>query len=481
MKELVEAIREQCPPVTWQRAVTLARTANVHGKRTHNDELELRVATKGGMTSPLVVLSPKQLDWSCECDSAEAACIHVAAAALYASAAFERGESMTELSTPTVKVSHRLKREGGSLRLDRFLRRGDALTPLHARLTQLKQRETGDLAIAQGDLNVDIALAPMLGGRVPRPVMERVLNALAQCTDVTLDDKPISVAFQPLIRARVEDHAAAFAGRRAGSDVGEVFDNGAGSTRRAAPRRRVACRRATSRAAQGRIYEFGQVADLVGGFAAPTSRMPVAVQSKLLPNATAMTPRLVLQTEYDGEALTVLPTLVYGDPPCARVDAGKLTYLGGALPLRNERKEERLASDLDAHLALRVGHSSRFSGLAAVEVAERVRRFGQATVLGNGLLACFVAPELKASLNVAGDQFDLSFESLGGDRPERRRAPRDRGGGVARIPPRRGAGSAHRRRLRAAACGLPEPLRPSRRRSRRRESRSRRAFGRVGA
>jgi hypothetical protein len=48
MKELVDAIREQCPPATWQRAVTLARTASVNGKRTHNDELEVRISTKGG-------------------------------------------------------------------------------------------------------------------------------------------------------------------------------------------------------------------------------------------------------------------------------------------------------------------------------------------------------------------------------------------------------------------------------------------------
>ena len=418
MKQLVDAIREQCPPATWQRAMTLARTANVHGKRTHNDELELRVATKGGMTSPLVVLSPKELDWSCECDSAEAACIHVAAAALYASAAMERGESVTELSSPTVKVAHRLKREAGSVRLDRFLRRGDALTPLHARLTQLKQRETGDLAIAQGDLNVDIALAPMLGGRVPRPVMERVLNALALCTDVTLDDKPITVGTsQPMIRARVEDHPNGFRlVAEQDPDVGEVFDNGAvihkGVLRPVGELDLSA--RDVDELRKGRIYEFGQVADLVGRVLPHlTSRMPVTVQSKLLPNATAMVPRLVLQTEYDGEALTVLPTLVYGDPPCARVDAGKLTYLGGQLPLRNERKEERLASDLDAHLGLRVGHSVRFSGLQAVETAERIRRFGQATVNGNGLLACFVAPELKASLDVSGDQFALTFESFG--------------------------------------------------------------------
>src|SRR5689334_8397325 len=103
MKQLVEAIRAQCSATTWQRAGQLARTAQVHGKRTHNDELELRMATKGGMTSPLVVLSEKNLDWSCECDSEENACIHVAASALYVAAALERGEGVEELTAPTAK------------------------------------------------------------------------------------------------------------------------------------------------------------------------------------------------------------------------------------------------------------------------------------------------------------------------------------------------------------------------------------------
>ncbi len=418
MKLLVEAIREQCSAATWQRAATLARTAKVHGKRTHNDELELRMATKGGMTSPLVVLSEKNLDWSCECASEERACIHVAASALYVAAALERGEKISELTAPTAKVCHRLKREGSQLRLDRFLRRGDQLVPLHARLAQLKQRgeSEGDLAIAQGDLNVDIALAPMLGGRVPRPVMERVLTALAQCTDVTLDDKPITVGTaRPLIRARVEDHPDGFRlVAEQDPEVGEVFDNGAVVV--AGVLRPVGeldlSGRDVDELRRGRVYEFGRVADLVGRVLPHLEqRMPVAVQSKLLPNATAMVPRLVLATEYDGEALSVLPTIVYGDPPCARVDGGKLTYLGGPLPLRNERKEERLASDLDAHLALRVGHSSRYSGLSAVDMAERMRRFGHASVQGNGLQACFVAPELQASLDVSGDQFDLNFAS----------------------------------------------------------------------
>ena len=83
MQALLDAIRERCPPPVWQRATQLAQNATVTGKRTHNDEVELRVITRGGMASPLVCLSPADLDWSCECDSQDDACIHVAAGAMW--------------------------------------------------------------------------------------------------------------------------------------------------------------------------------------------------------------------------------------------------------------------------------------------------------------------------------------------------------------------------------------------------------------
>src|SRR5689334_23848059 len=123
MQELLAAIRAKCSPQLWSRATTLAQNATVTGKRTHNDELELRVLTRGGMASPLVCLSPGDLDWSCECDSDDEACIHVAASALWVADAAARGEEITGLTAPTAKIAYRLLRQDGALRLDRYQRR----------------------------------------------------------------------------------------------------------------------------------------------------------------------------------------------------------------------------------------------------------------------------------------------------------------------------------------------------------------------
>ena len=58
----------------------------------------------------------------------------------------------------------------------------------------------------------------------------------------------------------------------------------------------------------------------------------------------------MVQTEFVDGALAVLPLLVYGDPPVARIDGGKLKYLGGALPVRNEDRERRLQDELNSRL-----------------------------------------------------------------------------------------------------------------------------------
>ena len=74
-------------------------------------------------------------------------------------------------------------------------------------------------------------------------------------------------------------------------------------------------------------------------------------------------------------ALRVLPTLVYGDPPRARVDAGRLVPLGGPLPLRDEAAERALARRLQQELELAPGHRVRCAGAEALALAERLGRF----------------------------------------------------------------------------------------------------------
>jgi len=420
MQALLAAIRAKCSPQVWTRATQLAQTATVTGKRTHNDELELRVLTRGGMASPLVCLSPSDLDWSCECDSNDEACIHVVASALWVADAEKRGEDVAGLQSPNAKLAYRLRRQDGALRLDRYQKRGEELVPLNVRLAQLQRRGADDeVGVGQADLGLDLSLGGIISGKIPRPLMARVLGALAECTDVELDGQKVTIGpAQPVICAQVQDHPEGFR-LQAVQDpsISELFDNGAvlqGKVLRPVGELDVSSRD-LEELRKGRLYEFGQVADLVGRvLPALRERLPVDVQSKLLPSAIQLPPRLVFKTEYDGDGLTVLPTIVYGDPPSARVDAGKLHYLGGPLPLRNENKERRLTADLEARTGMQIGHTERFYGELAVQAAQRLRGFDGATVEGPGLESCFVAAPLVPDLRLDGDRFELSFASREG-------------------------------------------------------------------
>ncbi len=422
MEALYQAVKEECSPGTWTRAAQLCKSGTVNAKRTRNDEIELRVITKGGMVSPLVVLSPAQGDWSCECDSPDDPCVHVAAGVIAVHESLAQGLGLPGVVGARPTIEYRLRRIDDALALDRFIVRGEKRTLLPTRLAVAQRQEPNDdISPSQADLTLDIAMSPQVNGKIPRPIMLRVLAALAQVDDVQLDGVKVQLdAPLPVIHARVDDVPDGFRlFAEQDPDITEVFSNGAvlrGNVLRALGEVDLSGRDIEELRA-GRVYGFGQVADLAGRvLPALRDRIPVSVRSKLLPSATAMQPRLSFRSEYDGDTLTVLPTLVYGDPPCARVDAGKLHYIGGALPLRDEYREQRLVSLLRDRLGLELGGSRRYSATEALRVAEEIRGWEGVHMDGVGLDACFIAPPLSPSLELLRDSFDMQFVSMDGDR-----------------------------------------------------------------
>lgn len=230
MNDLLALVQKECSAAVWSRAVQLARTGSISGKRTHNDEIELRVITKGGMVSPLVVLAPKQRDWSCECASDEPVCIHVATAAIAILDAQKEGKEAPGIKAAAATVVYRLSRSDGHLALERFISRDNQLKPLSARLTTTKRQDfTDDLAVSQANIAVDMTMGSLKAGKIPIPIMDKLLAALAECKDVQLDGKPVAIGEPaPVIAARVEDHVDGFlliADQN--KEISEVFANGA--------------------------------------------------------------------------------------------------------------------------------------------------------------------------------------------------------------------------------------------------------------
>jgi len=249
--------------------------------------------------------------------------------------------------------------------------------------------------------------------------MPQLLSALSDCSEVLLDDQPISIGDPgPVMQVRVDDDQHGFRLYAVQEEsISMVFSNGAvlhNGVLRAIGEIDVSDRD-IAELRKGRVFSFDQVADLVGRVI-PSLRenVPIDIRSAILPKASTVEPRLAFNLDYDGECLSVLTTIVYGDPPCARVDAGKLHYLGGPLPLRDEGKEQQLIDDLNRKTNLDLGKTHRFSGLDAVKIAERIRIYDDAVVQGNGFDSCFVTEPLHTRFALEDNGFDLAFISQDG-------------------------------------------------------------------
>src|SRR5262249_19043486 len=73
--------------------------------------------------------------------------------------------------------------------------------------------------------------------------------------------------------------------------------------------------------------------------------------------------------------LSVVPSLVYGDPPEARIEGGALVHLGGRVPARDEATERELVARLRDDLNLAPDRRVDFDGDAAIRFAQKLAAF----------------------------------------------------------------------------------------------------------
>ena len=72
--ELFEAVRTAASAATWSRGVELCRADAVAEESAGDDEILLRVAHRGGLVTPTVILYPADAEWDCDCGTQEDAC-----------------------------------------------------------------------------------------------------------------------------------------------------------------------------------------------------------------------------------------------------------------------------------------------------------------------------------------------------------------------------------------------------------------------
>jgi len=412
---LFAAVRARSSPAFWSRGVELVRAGAVSGETSDPEEPIFRVALRGGMLSRTVTLFVEDAEWDCDCR--EEACEHAAAAVIAWKRAEESGEAIPKSREGWGRVAYRFTRAAAGLELTRIVIQGDATYPLEATLAALASgRVRGPRVVAaQADLAVELALGTHRHGLLPRALVDKVLRLLAGCDDVQLDGAPVTTSPDPVVpRVTLEDQGEGF--RLAhGEDpaLQESFANGlalcAGVLR---PRSEVGLTgRERHELASGKYFGPDAVGELVADVLPDLKkRIDVEVRTQRLPETSSEKPRIRISVDRDGDLLSVLATLVYGDPARARVDSGRLVHIEGAIPIRDVESERVLLRSLSRQLGLAPGVRADFAAQEGVAFKHRLDAW-PGSVEGQALEHFRLAPPLAGRVRLDDDGFDVLFTS----------------------------------------------------------------------
>jgi hypothetical protein len=434
IQPLFEAIRRECSTAGWSRGVELVRAGVVSADSGGGDEIVFRISERGGLICPTVCLYPEDEDWECDCGSAEAGCAHAAAAVIALRRARAEGAALPGEGATGGRIAYRFRRHSGGLELDRVVLSRNENETLKTTLSAIASgRVDGPQFLAtQTDLAVERILGSRLHGVLPRGIVPKLLEALAECPNVQLDERPVRTSGERIgLCGRLVDADGGFR-LSVGTDPRVTETIGVDTVLCGDTLHPVGATNLTGRELdelrRGRVFGPGDVAELITTVLPSLSqRIPVDIQTRRLPKTVTETPRLAIEVRRDGEQLSVLPTLVYGNPAIARIDAGKLVPLGSAVPLRDEAAERQLIRRLQNDLHLLPGRRLWLRGEEAVTFAARLEAW-DGEVLGDGREAFRVAPPLRATVRVDGQRLDVDFAAP---------APADGSGRAKRADPAR--------------------------------------------
>jgi superfamily II DNA or RNA helicase len=441
MQKLFSAVQSACSKAVWSRGVELVRADAVEGERAEDEEIVLRVTTRQALVAPVVTLYPEDEDWECTCRGQEDPCEHVAAAVIALRQARKAGERLPRPAAAAARIRYAFRSQGArSLSFEREVVAPDgSVEPLAYGLKTLAAGRVAGPRIAATpvDMAVERVLPTERGGVLPAEVMARILDALAGSEDVVLDGRSVAASSDrvlPIVRV-VDAPGGVRVYVEADRSVTRAFENGVvlcGDTLRAVGEARLTGRERED-LVRGRFFPDAELPALVTDvLPSLEERLPVERATTRLPDTTrSERPRIVVAVEREDDRLSVFPTLVYGDPPTARVDAGRLVHLRGPIPVRDEAAERACLGELADGLGLAPGHRTLLSGDEAIAMAERLHRWS-GPVVGDALREFTPLGSLAPRLEMDGDRFDLDFALDGEAAGDARAGERPPPAGAAR-------------------------------------------------
>lgn len=397
------------------------RAGAVTGERLSDQEVELRINAAGDATPSTVVLYPPHGEWECDCASTADACEHTTAAVIALRKARTEGRELPPPREGGHTLKYRLSRDGDRVRLERLIVGLDgSAVPLTGSLEELSTGNGREPSIdpQPSDLNIDRFLKLRHLRSLPGEVLRALLPLLAEVSHLFLEDEQVVASGNAIVpHATIEDREGGFVLRiQAANEVDQVLIPGVVRCHGALP---VLCPLGETtltgdkleRLPIVRTFGRAQVAELVGEVL-PTlrRRIPVATRSsKLPPVRRDLRPRVVLDVSQQGDRLSVLPTMVYGDPPTACVEGERLVHLGGPLPIRDSRAEATQAGRLREALDMAVGRRVDAVGQDALVLARSLDTY-DGFIRGDAHRRLYPERPLTPRVALAGLRLDLSFD-----------------------------------------------------------------------
>jgi superfamily II DNA or RNA helicase len=409
---LKDAVRAEATERTWTQGVQLARDQRVTGKATSGGELEFAVRVPTKPTPFHVVLNPTHEEWECDCPSKESVCSHVVAAVL---ATEQAGGELPVSKRAAATIRYLLEPDPAGVRVERQLIHDDRTEQLRGSLmTMIAKGKASQIATEEWDLVADRLLGnkPITGDK-----LDLLLGVLADAKDVRWKGEKVTTSKEPVMpRGRIDDYGDGVKVEIvADPAVAEVLAVGlvrthddvlrpigatdlSGVRLERLPQRFDVGRRALPELMSKTIPQLAQ-------------RIEIDVRAKQLPKIGAVEePRMQMEVAQDGDTLTVFPTLVYGDPPRARVDGRTLVHLNGALPIRDEDAERRLVHRLRDELNLVPGRRVDVVGREAFVMQQGLSHWLRTDAKSaGGKLA-----SLEVRLDIEGNKLDVELYGTDG-------------------------------------------------------------------
>jgi superfamily II DNA or RNA helicase len=384
LEALRDALREAASTRVWSQGVTLAREQRVAGRAAGEREATLEVRVPSRPTPFTVVLYPQDQEWDCDCGGREAACSHAVAAALALIEAHGRGQALPVSAKAGATLSYRLTPDPAGLRVQRVAVAADGSEqPIDASVASIVAGRVPGPKLATHD--VDLLFDQMLGTR-PNAAwgadrVDRLLTALAEAGDVRLDGVKVRCSAEPVLpRAVLDDDPAGGVELRLEAPTGAVAV-ALGVARLGDTLRPIGATDLVGvrmeRLPSVRRFAAAELPSLVTRVLPDLARrLQVEVKTARLPTvAHGEAPRIALDVLQKGETLSVLATLVYGDPPVARVDGDRLVHLRGSVPVRDLPAEQHLRLRLRDQLDLLPGRRIEATGPDAHALSNKLARW----------------------------------------------------------------------------------------------------------